>query len=306
MFRRTLAFVRRAPKMSHPRSPPDSVPMTEAASIAHAPKNLRERARALVEAPWFNHFIVGLIILNAITLGLETSPSVMAQAGGALHWLDKAALAIFVAELVLRFFVYRGAFFADAWRVFDFVVVGIALLPSSGAFSVLRALRVLRVLRLISMVKSMRRVVSALLAALPGMGSIVALMAIVLYVAAVMATKLFGALSPVYFGDLGKTFFTLFQIMTMEGWADIARELMAQAPWSWVFFVVYILVSTFTVLNLFIAVVVNAMQDQVAADIIEDETQHAEQAKADRAAMMAELRAMRAELAELRAAQQPR
>ena len=103
-----------------------------------------------------------------------------------------------------------------------------------------------------------------------------------------------------FFGDLGKSLFTLFQIMTMEGWADIARELMVQAPWAWLFFVVYILVSTFTVLNLFIAVVVNAMQDQVADDIKDTDTRLAEAAHGERALMLAELRAMRGELAELR------
>jgi len=266
----------------------------------NVPMSPTARLRELVEAPWFNHFIIALIVLNAITLGLETSPGVMARYGELLHWLDRIALAIFVVELLLRAIAYRWQFFRDPWRLFDLVVVGIALLPASGAFSVLRALRVLRVLRLVSIVPSMRRVVNALLGALPGMGSIAALLVIVLYVAAVMATKLFGTMSPVYFGDMGKTAFTLFQVMTMEGWADIARELMLQAPWAWAFFVVYILVSTFTVLNLFIAVVVNAMQDQVANDIKDTDMRLAAEAHTERAQMLAELRALRGELGELR------
>ena len=261
---------------------------------------LTQRLRELVEAPWFNHAIIVVIVINAITLGLETSPTAMQRHGALLHQLDRIALAIFVVELALRFVAYRLAFFRDPWRLFDLVVVGISLLPASGAFSVIRALRVLRVLRLVSIVPSMRRVVNALLGALPGMGSIAALLAIVLYVAAVMATKLFGSISPEYFGDMGRTAFTLFQVMTMEGWADIARELMLQAPWAWAFFVIYILVSTFTVLNLFIAVVVNAMQDQVASDIKDTDERLAEAAHVERAQMLAELRALRGELGELR------
>lgn len=267
-----------------------------------APNRPAPTLRDLVEAPWFNHAIIVVILVNAITLGLETSPGIMARHGELLHRLDRVALAIFVVELLMRFAAYRLRFFRDPWRLFDLVVVGVSLLPASGAFSVIRALRVLRVLRLVSIVPSMRKVVNALLGALPGMGSIAALLLIVLYVAAVMATKLFGPISPGYFGDLGKTAFTLFQVMTMEGWADIARDLMAQAPWAWVFFVVYILVSTFTVLNLFIAVVVNAMQDQVADDIKDTDTRLAAEAHGERAVMLAELRALRGELGELRRA----
>jgi voltage-gated sodium channel len=146
----------------------------------------------------------------------------------------------------------------------------------------------------------MRGVVGALLGALPGMGSIAALLALVLYVAAVMATKLFGAISPDYFGSLWGSLFTLFQIMTMEGWADIARDIMAQAPFAWIFFLAFILVSTFTVLNLFIAVVVNAMQEQVAQDLREEEGVHAAEAQAERKLLLDELRALRREVGELR------
>ena len=227
----------------------------------------RERLRSLVEHPAFERAIVALIILNAITLGLDTSPAVAARFGGWLRLFDRAVLGIFVAELLLRAWVYRGRFFHDPWRVFDMLVVAIALLPSGGAFSVLRALRVLRVLRLVSMVPSMRAVVTALLTALPGMASIIGLMALVLYVSAVMATHLFGAIAPEYFGSLGAALFTLFQIMTVEGWPDIARAVMLHSRWAWLFFVVYILIATFMVLNLFIAVVVNAMQAQVSAEL---------------------------------------
>lgn len=237
------------------------------ATASEPAPGLRARARALIEHPRFDQAIIALIVANAVTLGLETSPAIVARFGDVLHAIDRTVLGVFVVELLLRLFVYRGRFFHDPWRVFDFVIVGIALLPASGAFSVLRTLRVLRVLRLVALVPSMRGVVSALLAALPGMASIIGLMALVLYISAVMAAKLFGAIAPEFFGSLGASLFTLFQVMTVEGWPDIARGVMAQSPHAWIFFVTYLLIATFMVLNLFIAVVVNAMQAQVAEDL---------------------------------------
>jgi voltage-gated sodium channel len=268
-------------------------------NIADAAPGLRERLRALTDSARFDRAITALIIVNAVTLGLETSPAAMAQAGGLLHAIDRAALGVFVVELLLRMCVHRSRFFHDPWRVFDFIIVGIALIPANGAFSVLRALRVLRVLRIVSLVPSMRRVISALLAALPGMLSIIGLMGLVLYVSAVLATKLFRDISPEFFGSLGSSLFTLFQVMTVEGWPDIARGVMAQAPYAWIFFVTYLLVATFMVLNLFIAVVVNAMQSQVTEDLRDE-------GEANTLLILDELRALRGEIEALRRSSTPR
>jgi voltage-gated sodium channel len=261
---------------------------------------VRASARALVEHRTFGRTVIVLIVFNAITLGLETSARLEAEYGGVLHVLDRATLAVFVAELLLRVYGYGWAFFRDPWSIFDTLVVGIALVPAAGPLSVLRTLRVLRVLRLISAVPSMRRVVAGLLAAVPGMASVAALLGLVIFVAGVMATKLFGGIAPEYFGGLDTTLFTLFQIMTGEAWPDIARAVMAAAPLAWIFFVVYILVSSFAVLNLFIAVVVSGMEDQVTNDLAAAEERNAEaQARSD-AAILEEVRALRAEVAELR------
>lgn len=254
---------------------------------------LRRRLRLLIESPRFERAITALIVVNAVTLGIETSPTVAARFGNLLHVFDGVVLWVFVIEILLRFFVYRSRFFRDPWRVFDLAVVGMGLMPAGGGFTVLRALRVLRVLRLVSMVPSMRRVVGALLTALPGMASIVGLMAIVLYVGAVMATKLYGGIAPELFGTLGASLFTMFQIMTVEGWPDIARGLLRSAPYSWIFFVVYLLVATFMVLNLFIAVVVNAMQSQVAEDLKVEEEAHTK-------LILEEIRELRREVETLR------
>ncbi|WP_243793740.1 ion transporter [Saccharopolyspora gloriosae] len=258
--------------------------------------SVRERVENVVEAPRFHAFIIGLIVVNAITLGLETVPHLLARYGALLHTIDRTAMTIFVGELLARLYVHRLRFFRDPWNCFDLLVVGVALAPASGPFGVLRALRVLRVLRLISVVPTMRRVVTALLAALPGMASIGALLALILYVSAVLATTLYRDVAPEYFGHLGDSLFTLFQVMTGEAWSDVAREVMAERPISWIFFVVYIAVTTFTVLNLFIAVAVSAMETQVG----QEDRQRVEDEHATMAALLAEVQQLRTDMRELR------
>jgi voltage-gated sodium channel len=223
-------------------------------------RDFTSRLRSILESQRFQFFIIAVIIANAITIGLETSKTAVAAAGGLLAAVDLLALTIFIVEIVAKLYVYRLAFFRDPWNVFDFVIVAIALMPSGEGLSVLRSLRILRALRLISMVPQMRLVVQALLSAIPAMGSVVALLALIFYVAAVMATKLFGAQFPDWFGTVGASLFTLFQIMTLESWSmGIARPVMEVHPYAWMFFVPFILIVTFAVLNLFIAIVVNAM-----------------------------------------------
>ncbi len=222
----------------------------------------REKLRHFIEANYFQRFIIILILINAVTLGLETDRDIMASIGGGIRIVDSAILAIFVVEILLRLVVYRFAFFRDPWSVFDFIVVGIALVPASGPFEVLRALRVLRVLRLLTMIPSMRRVVAGMIASLPGLGSVGAIMMIIFYVAAVIATNLFGEAFPEWFGSLGATAYTLFQIMTLESWSmGIVRPVMDVYPYAWGFFLPFILIATFTMLNLLMAVIVNAVQE---------------------------------------------
>jgi voltage-gated sodium channel len=229
--------------------------------------NLTEKLRTVIESQGFQSFITGVIIVNAATIGLETSKSAMAAVGGLLFVLDLAALAIFIVEISAKLFVYRLSFFRNPWNVFDFTIVAVALVPAGEGISVLRALRILRALRLISMVPQMRLVVQALLSAIPAMGSVIALLALIFYVAAVMATKLFGADFPEWFGTVGASLYTLFQIMTLESWSmGIARPVMEVHPYAWAFFVPFILIITFAVLNLFIAIVVNAMANAAAAE----------------------------------------
>jgi len=257
--------------------------------------------KSLVESRRFETVISLLIIVNAVTLGLETSPPIVAEWGSVLFLLDRAILSIFVVELAVKILVYRASFFRDPWRIFDLVVVGIALMPATGSLSVLRALRILRVLRLVSMMPSLRRVVGGLVAALPGMGSIMLLLTLVFYVFSVMATKLFGAAFPDWFGTIAKSAYTLFQVMTLESWSmGIVRPVMEVFPFAWMFFIPFIVCTTFTVLNLFIGIIVSAMQ-----------AEHEEEATAERQALqgeqemiLAEIRALREEVKAMSTARQ--
>lgn len=222
---------------------------------------LRRRLFHLVQAPRFANFILGVIFFNAVILGMQTATETLASWQGTLYVLDKICLAIFVVELIIRLYVWRGRFFTDPWSIFDLVVVAIALVPASGPLAVLRAFRVLRVLRMLTIVPSMRRVVSALLGALPGLGAIAMLLMLIYYVFAVIATDLFGDKFPDWFGSIGLSLYTLFQVMTLESWSmGISRPVMQEFPYAWLFFVPFILIATFTILNLFIAIIVNAMQ----------------------------------------------
>jgi len=261
----------------------------------------RRRLQQVLEQPAVQRSILLLIVINAAILGMQTSPALVASWGELLRVLDMLILGVFVVEIAARIYVHRAAFFRDPWSLFDFTVVTIALVPASGPFSVLRALRVLRVMRMVTMVPSMRRVVGALLSAIPGLGSIAMVLALVFYVSAVIATGLFGADFPEWFGNLGRSVYTLFQVMTLESWSmGIVRPLMDVFPYAWVFFIPFILIATFTMLNLFIAIIVNAMQTVTDADheatqaTIEAAREHIE------ADLHEEVRALRGEIAELK------
>jgi voltage-gated sodium channel len=252
----------------------------------------RDRIEQFISHHAVQHFLVFLIVINAAILGIETNHDVMAVWGHELLLLDHIILGIFITEIVLLIASRGFAFFKDPWSVFDFIVVGIALVPASGSLSVLRALRVLRVLRLINKVESMRKVVGGLLSSLPGLGSVFGLIMIIFYVASVIATNLFHKDFPDWFGDLNMSAFTLFQVMTLESWADgIARPIMEVFPYAWIFFILFILIATFIIFNLFIAVIV----DSITADHEKDHRDHHHQLT-----VQEELQELRREMAEIR------
>jgi len=263
----------------------------------------RVRLGEWVESARVQRFILTLIVVNAVTLGLETSTTVMERIGPLLIRLDQIILSVFVLEIAAKLIAHGHRFFRNPWNLFDFVVVGIALVPATGPFSVLRTLRVLRVLRLISTMPRLRFIVEALLRAIPGISAIGGLLGIIFYVFAVMATSLFGATFPEWFGSVPASLYTLFQVMTLESWSmGIVRPVMEVFPQAWLFFVPFILIATFTMLNLFIAIIVDAMQTMHVAEHRSDRdhieaTVHEEATQLER-----EIRSLRAELQDLRVA----
>ena len=253
---------------------------------------MRYRLVTFLEHPKVQTAIIGLIIINAVILGLETSSSAMMAMGPALKLTDNIILWIFVIELLCRLFGHGMRFFRDPWNLFDTAVVAIAFVPAAGPFAALRALRILRVLRLISAIPTMRRVVEGLLAAIPGIASVFAMMLLVFYIFAVIGTHLYAVTFPEWFGTLGATMYTLFQVMTLESWSmGIVRPVMEQHPDAWFFFITYILVTTFTTLNLFIAIIVNSMH----SDVDENAAKARDALHAD---LKAQLQAMEARLRE--------
>jgi voltage-gated sodium channel len=231
---------------------------------------MRERLNTWVEGRAVSNFIIGVILFNAVLLGMETSPEIMARYGPIILFLDSVCLSIFIIEITLKIIGRGTGFFRNGWNVFDFTVVAIALVPAVQGLSVLRALRILRVLRVISVAPSLRRVVEGFVTALPGMGSVFLLMTIIFYIGSVIATKLFGSDFPEWFGSLPSSAYSLFQIMTLESWSmGIVRPVMEIYPYAWMFFLPFILVTTFAVVNLLVGLIVNSMQDAHNAEEVE-------------------------------------
>tara|TARA_B100000676_G_C18079887_1_gene850424 strand:- start:959 stop:1771 length:813 start_codon:yes stop_codon:yes gene_type:complete len=216
-----------------------------------------------VEGQKFQNVITILIVLNAIALGLETNPNIMNQFGKELHFFDNIVLAIFGVEIAIKLLHRRLDFFKRGWNIFDFIIVSFALIPSSGPLEVLRTLRIFRAMRLLSVVPSMRKVIQALFLAIPGIFSVGSIILLIFYVSSVLTTNFFGTEFDEWFGSIGRSMYSLFQIMTLESWSmGIVRPVMEVYPWSWIFFVVFILITSFAVLNLFIGIIVDAMQQQ--------------------------------------------
>ena len=229
------------------------------------PNQTSQKLSKLIESNTFTFGITALILINAITLGLETDQFITARYGELLHWIDRIILVLFSIELLIKFYVYRFGFFRSGWNLFDLAIVVIAWAPASGALTVLRALRILRILRLISVVPQLRRVVSAIGHSIPGMVSVVGVLGLIFYVASVLATKLFGTHPDPnmqeWFGSIGASAYTLFQIMTLESWSmGVVRPTMELFPWAWIFFIPFIIITSFAVLNFFIGIIVDSMQ----------------------------------------------
>jgi len=252
---------------------------------------LVQRLRDLVEHPVFTWTIIGLIFINAFILAIDALPGVGMGFREPLLALDDIILWIFVVELALRLIAHGRRFFTDPWSLFDTVVVAISFSPAAGGFAALRAFRVFRVLRLVSAFPRLRSVVRGLLLSIPGIASVAALLVLIVFVSSILGFNLYGELAPQYFGNLWTSMFTLFKVMTLEGWPEIADNVMAVYPGAWMFFLGYILVATLTLLNFFIAIIVNAMEAEALENKATIEMQES---------LGEEIRALRSELQDFR------
>lgn len=216
--------------------------------------------KLFISSKKFQNFIATLIVINGIILGLATSKQIVQEYSSILTFLDNTIIAIFTIEIILRIYVHRLSFFKDPWSLFDFFVVAISLVPANEGLSILRVLRVLRLFRLLTVIPQMRTIIAALLGVIPGIASVSMVLMLFFYVFAIMATNLYGDSFPQWFGTLGESMYTLFQVMTLESWSmGIVRPIMELYPYAWIFFVIYILIVTFVMVNLFIGLIVDAI-----------------------------------------------
>lgn len=267
-------------------------------------------AERFIERPVVRDTIMTLIVINAIVLGVLTYSEVLPRwLVTILNVIDMAVTFIFVAEILLKLYVYRLKFFKLGWNWFDFIVVGVSMIPGGSAFNVLRALRVLRLLRLLHFIPTMKRITEALLTALPGMGAILAILGLVFYVSVVMATYLFsGSQNTENFASLGASALTMFEVLTMEGWNGHMRDLLGEYPWAWMFFIPFILFTVWAILNLFTAVIVDSLQDSALEKMLDAEEKISDELEVQEShdvirhrELMALIGELRAEVQELKA-----
>ena len=242
--------------------------MSDAARLATV--NLAQR---VVAAGWFNWGITAIIVLNAIVLGLDTSAWLAARFGGWLTVANQVFLGVFVLEAGVKItatWPRLTRYFKDGWNVFDFTVIVVSLLPSTGELATLaRLARLLRVLRLVSALPELRLIVATLVRSIPSMFNVVCLMSIIFYIYAVAGYHLFHDVDPTHWRTLGISALTLFRVVTLEDWTDVMYAAMAHYWWAWAYFVSFVVVGTFVIINLFIAVVLNNL-DEAKAERLRD------------------------------------
>lgn len=260
---------------------------------------MQSLARRLVADSRFERLIIALIVLNGVLVGLETSHSVVERFGSVILWAHHLILAAFIAEAALKITAVAPQwrrYFGDGWNLFDFTIVVLSLLPFTGELSmVARLVRLLRVLRLVSALPKLRMVVATLVHALPGMGHVVLLVMLLFYVYAVAGWHLFHAHDTERWGTLGDALLTLFQVATLEGWAEVMRDAMQVQPYAWIYFISFVVIGTFVMINLFVAVVINSLEETKAS------TDAQARAGAADASLAEDLRVAREALARLEA-----
>ncbi len=226
---------------------------------------MKKLAQFVTGQRMFEPFIVACILINGVILGLETSRTVMDGFGDWLVWGNRLILLVFIVEAVLKITAVAPRlklYFGDGWNLFDFTVVVLSLIPATGELAmVARLARLLRVLRLVSTIPELRLIVSTLVRSIPSMGHVLMLMGIIFYIYAVAGFHLFHEHDPQHWGSLGISLLTLFRVVTLEDWTDVMYTAMDLHPWMWIYFVSFVVCGTFVVINLFIAVVLNNLEE---------------------------------------------
>jgi voltage-gated sodium channel len=220
--------------------------------------------RRTADSRWFQNAALAVIVANAVLIGFETSPALWERYGGVFNALNFGVQAIFVVELAVRLLghaprVHR--FFLDGWNVFDFTIVALSLLPAAGPFAtVARLARLLRALRVVSALPELRLIVATMLRSIPSLANVVVLLGLILYVYAVVGVHLFAGVDPGNWGALPRAGLTLFEILTLEGWVDLMNTSLAATGWAWIYYVSFVVLAVFVVINLFIAIVINNLE----------------------------------------------
>jgi len=226
---------------------------------------MKKVAQSIVEKPAFEYFIVGLILFNAVILGLETSPEFVANYNGWLHLGNKIILGVFILEAALKIIAVAPRlklYFGNGWNLFDFSIVVLSLLPATGEYAMIaRLARLLRVARLMSTIPELRLIISTLIRSIPSMGHVMMLMSVIFYIYAVAGYHLFNEHDPEHWRNLGMSLLTLFRVVTLEDWTDVMYTAMEMHYLSWIYFVSFVVLGTFVVINLFIAVVLNNLEE---------------------------------------------
>ena len=248
-------------------------------------------ADRLVNKAAFEYTIIALILLNGVFLGLGTSPVLEQQYGDLLHLGNQIILGVFIVEALLKMIALAprvDMYFRDGWNVFDFLVIVFSLIPATGEFAmVARLARLLRVLRLISAIRELRLIVAALVRSIPSVGHVMLLMSIIVYIYAIIGYQLFHEHDPMHWRSLGISVLTLFNIITLEGWTVVMDNAMQLHSWAWVYFVSFVVAGTFVVINLFIAIIINNLDEAKAERLRELEP------PVSRAELLRELRTTR-------------
>ena len=240
--------------MAAPRSPGYT------ARVPPAPEP--SRLSRAVASRLFHDTVLGLIVLNAVLLGMETYPAVRDAAGPLIHGADHVILWLFTAELVARAAASGSPaeFWRDRWHRFDAAVVAVGWVPGAQFLTVIRLFRLLRVLRTITLFPSLQRLVDAVLKSLPALGNVAFLLGVLFYVYGTAGTFLYADAAPQLFGSLHRSLLTLFAVITLEDWVNIMGAVSAGNPYCWAYFISFIVLGTFVALNSFIAVIVAQLE----------------------------------------------